>query len=179
MARGSTVLATARLRLRELTSDDAAFLLALLNDPGFIRYIGDRGVRTLADARDYIRKRIIDSYQQHGFGMYLAERVSDGAATGLCGLVRRDGLDAPDLGFALLPDWRGCGYAREGAAAVLEHARNVLQLPRVLAIATPDNDASNDLLTSLGMRRVQTVRLPGDETDLWLYALDTGAARAS
>lgn len=170
---GRIVITTARLRLREMTTADAAFMLELLNDPDFLRYIGDRGVRTLEDACRYIEKGTLDSYRRHGYGMYLAERLEDGAAVGVCGLVRREGLDGPDLGFALLPAWRGQGYATEGAAAVLVHARD-LGLARVLAIATPDNRASNALLTSLGMRREATVRLPGDDADLWLYACATG-----
>lgn len=163
------MLATERLTLREMTEADAAFMVTLLNDADFLRYIGDRGVRTEAEARAYLRDGPIRSYREHGFGMYLAERRADGVAIGVCGLVSRPGLDAPDLGFALLPAFRRAGLAAEGARAVLEFACGELGLERILAIATPDNAASITLLTGLAMRRDGTVRLPGGETDLELY----------
>lgn len=166
---GRTVLVTERLKLREMTEADAGFMVTLLNDPDFLRFIGDRGVRSEADARAYLRDGAISSYREHGFGMYLAERRSDGAETGVCGLVCRPGLPAPDLGFALLPPYRRAGLAAEGARAVLEFAGGELGLPRILAIATPDNAASIALLEALGMRFRGNVRLPGAETVLRLY----------
>lgn len=168
---------TRRLELREMTEADAAFMVTLLNDPDFLRYIGDRGVRTEAEARDYLRDGAISSYREHGFGMYLAERREDGAAIGVCGLVSRPGLAAPDLGFALLPAYRRDGFAAEGASAVLEFARGELGLPRILAIATPDNAASIALLQRLAMRPAGSVRLPGGDRDLELYEY-TGGGQA-
>lgn len=178
MATGRTVLATERLELREMTEDDAPFMVELLNDPGFLRYIGDRGVRTPAAAQAYLREGAIASYREHGYGMYLACLRADGSAAGVCGLVRRDGLDAPDLGFALLPPWRGRGLAAEGSRAVLQYALGPLGLERVVAIATPDNRASITLLEGLGMRHAGNVRLPGGDRTLNLYELraaDTAA----
>lgn len=171
MAAGRTVLTTSRLRLREMTEADAAFMVELLNDEAFLRYIGDRGVRSEDEARAYLREGAIASYRKHGYGMYIAERRSDGRAIGVCGLVRRDGLDAPDIGFAMLPAWRGEGYAGEGAQAVLDHALGPLALSRIVAIATPDNRASLALLEGLGMQPAGHVRLPGSEEDLRLYEI--------
>lgn len=171
MAAGRTVLTTPRLRLREMTEADAPFMVELLNDEAFLRYIGDRGVRTENDARAYLREGAIASYREHGYGMYLAERSADGRAIGVCGLVRRDGLDAPDIGFALLPAWRGGGYAGEGARAVLAHALGPLALPRIVAIATPDNRSSLALLEGLGMQPAGDVRLPGADELLRLYEI--------
>lgn len=165
------VLETDRLRLRWLTEDDAAFLCALLNDPDFLHFIGDRGVRTEAGARAYARERIRPHYAAHGFGMYAVVPKDGAHPVGLCGLVRRDGLDGVDLGFAFLPAWRRRGYAVEAARAVIAHARRDAGLTRLLAITQPDNTASIRTLESLGFRYERMVRLPGEDDDLRLYAL--------
>jgi len=169
------VLTTERLALRELTEDDAGFMVELLNDGDFLRYIGDRGVRTEDEARAYLREGTIASYAERGFGMYRAERREDGAVVGICGLVRRDGLDSPDLGFALLPAYRGAGYAAEGAAAMLDYAHEALGLRRILAIATPDNEASIALLEGIGMTLEGQVCLPKSTEflNLYVYAAPT------
>ncbi|HZW58656.1 MAG TPA: GNAT family N-acetyltransferase [Woeseiaceae bacterium] len=168
------VIETARLALRELTVDDAAFLKDVMNDAGFLKYIGDRGIRTLDDARAYLERGPLDSYRRHGYGMYLVTRRADDAALGICGLVRRDSLDAPDLGFAFLPPYRSQGYASEAAAATLEFGRKTLGLARILAIATPDNGASNRILRKCGMRLERRVRLPPDDSELNLYVCPAG-----
>lgn len=166
------ILETSRLRLRKLTTADAPFMLALLNDPDFHRYIGDRGVQSEVQARDYVKQGAIASYAQFGYGMYLAELKSDGRAAGICGLVRRDGLDDPDLGFAFMPEFRAQGLATEAASAVLRYAVNVLALPRIVAVVTPDNRASIALLQNAGMRQEGTVRLPDSDTDLDFYVYE-------
>ncbi|MDZ7770318.1 MAG: GNAT family N-acetyltransferase [Woeseiaceae bacterium] len=148
------------------------YMLALLNDPAFHQYIGDRGVQSEAQASDYIKDGAIASYTQFGYGMYLAELKSDARAAGICGLVRRDGLDDPDLGFAFMPEFRSQGLASEAASAVLRYAVDELALPRVVAIVTPDNQASIALLKEAGMRQDGTVRLPGGDTDLDLYVYE-------
>ena len=164
-----TVCETDRLLLRQLTPDDAEVMLALLNDSGFLRYIGDRGVRTLDDARGYIRDRIISTYEQHGFGMYLVVRRSDGEPVGICGLVKRDALEDVDLGYALLSEYRGSGYARESAQAVLALAHDAFGLKRVVAIVQPDNADSIRLLENLGMTREGFIRLKADAPEVLLY----------
>jgi len=168
----SAILETRRLRLRKLTTADAPFMLALVNDPAFHQYIGDRGVQSEAQARDYIKHGTIASYVQFGYGMYLAELKSDGRAAGICGLVRRDGLDDPDLGFAFMPEFRFRGLATEAASAVLHYGINVLALPRIVAVVTPDNRASIALLKNAGMRQEGTVRLPDCNTDLDYYVYE-------
>ena len=152
-----TVLETDRLRLRQFRPDDAAFVLELLNEPSWLRFIGDRGVRTLDDARAYIENGPRAMFARHGFSLLLVERKADGAALGMCGLIQRDSLDAPDIGYAFLPRFWGQGYAREAAAAVLAYAHDTLGLPRILAITDPDNATSIKLLESLGMRFVETI----------------------
>lgn len=145
------ILTTARLTLRELVEADAAFVVRLLNDPDFLRFIGDRAVRTLDDARAYLRSGPIASYRQHGFGLFLVEDA-EAQPIGFCGLLRRTELPDVDLGFAFLPQFRGRGYALEAAAATLAYAWNELRLPRVVAITAPDNQRSLSLLGKLGMR---------------------------
>ena len=164
----STVLQTERLILRRLSTDDAPFVFELVNDPDWLRFIGDRGVRTLDDARDYIRKGPIDSYERLGYGLYAVERKEGGRPIGICGLVRRDFLDDVDIGFALLPAFRGKGYAREAARAVMSHARD-LGLDRILAITSQDNVASQRLLERLGLREEGNVRLGVDSEWLRLF----------
>jgi len=152
------VLESPRLRLRQVVDEDAPFILALLNDPGWLRYIGDRGVRTLDDARRYIAQGPRKMYADHGFGLYLVERKLDGVPLGLCGLIRRETLPDVDIGFALAEQFRGQGYAHEAAAATLRHAREALRLPRVVAIAMPENQASTRLLERLGLRFERTIQ---------------------
>ena len=117
-------LETARLKLREFSADDAAFVLRLLNEPSFIEFIGDRGVRTLTDAERYLRNGPMASYRHHGHGLLRVSLKDGDIPVGMCGLVKRDTLPAPDIGFALLPDFWGRGYVTEAAEAVLEHGEH-------------------------------------------------------
>ena len=144
------MIETDRLILRPFTPDDAAFVHALYNEPSFLRYIGDRGVHDLDAARAYIESGPLASYQRHGFGLYVVERQDGGERMGVCGLLKRDMLDSPDLGFAFLPAYWSQGYAFEAASAVLTFARSALGLTRILAITSRDNAASIALLARLG-----------------------------
>ncbi len=164
------MLETDRLRLRELSAlDDAAFVLELLNDEAFLRYIGDRGVRTLEDAERYIQDGPVDSYAQNGYGLFCVDVVETGEPAGICGLVKRPALADPDIGFAFLPELRTRGYALEAARAVLEHARHDLGLRRILAIVSPDNERSERLLLKLGMRYECRIRITDERTPLKLF----------
>jgi RimJ/RimL family protein N-acetyltransferase len=144
-------------------------MLALLNDPSWLRFIGDRGVRTLEDARKYILDGPVDSYERVGFGMYLVERKETGEPVGICGLVKRDALDDVDIGYAFLPGFRRRGYAIEAASAVLRYGRDVVGLRRVVAITDPENEASIRVLEKLGMRYEKKVRLSKDGEEISLY----------
>lgn len=172
-------LETERLILRRMTRDDAPFVLELLNDPGWLRYIGDRGVRTLDDARAYIEKGPVAMVARHGFGLDVVERREGGVPLGICGLIRRETLPDVDLGFAFLPAHRGRGYAVEAARAVLRHGRETLGLQRIVAIATPDNYDSIRLLEKLGLRYERRVTLAGDDEVLSLYAIGAPATGTS
>lgn len=157
------------LREYEDDDDDAATLLAQLNEPSFHRFIGDRGVRTLADARAYLQDRVRASYVEHGFGMYLVS-LGEGIPVGLAGLVRRAGLEHVDLGFALAQRHWGRGYATEAGGAVLTLARERFGLTYVVAITDPDNVASARVLERLGFVEDGRVRLPGESIDLRRFA---------
>jgi RimJ/RimL family protein N-acetyltransferase len=146
------ILETSRLLLRHVVDTDAAFILEMLNQPSFIQFIGDRGVRDLNAARDYIETRFTKSYADHGFGMFMVELKEDGTPLGICGLVSRDTLPAPDIGFAFLPQHWSKGYAYESADAVMKYARADLGIGTILAITTKDNESSGRLLEKIGLR---------------------------
>ena len=161
-------LRTPRLLLRRFTLDDADFVVELVNDPDWLRFIGDRGVRTPDEARAYLARGPIAMYQREGFGLYLVELAATRAPIGMCGLVKREGLDDVDIGFAFLPAWRGQGFALESAQATLAHARE-LGLDRIVAIVSHGNDASIRLLERIGMRSAGTVKLPRGGDEVLLY----------
>ncbi len=155
--------------LRRLELNDAAFILELLNEPSFLRFIGDKGVRNLAGARSYLLKGPIDSYERHGFGLYAA-CLRDCTPIGICGLLKRDGLDDVDVGFAFLSRYWSKGYAVESSSAVLMHARQVLRLKRVVAITAPENRASIAVLEKIGLKFERTIKLAADASELNLFA---------
>lgn len=165
----TALLRTVRLSLRQLVPDDSAFAVELLNDPDWIRYIGDRGVRTASDARRYLEDGPIAMYREAGFGLYLVEHTASATPIGLCGLIRREGLEDVDLGFAFLPAWRGQGYAYEASVAVLEEGRERFGLKRIVAIVSPDNARSIALLERLGLAYERRLRYAGDGDEVALY----------
>ena len=169
MTDASHVLDTQRLVLRRLEPADAGFILEITNDPDWLRHIGDRGIRSLDDARRYITEGPRAMYERHGFGLYLVEQRDGGTPIGLCGLIKRDWLDDVDIGFAFLPAFRGRGFALEAAAATLEFGRTTLGLHRIAAIVSPGNADSLRLLGRLGMRLERMVLPPNETSPLCLY----------
>ncbi len=165
-------LATERLRLTRLTADDAAFILELLNEPTFRRYIGDKGARTLDGARAYLREVPLAHYARFGYGLYRVGLPADDVAIGICGLVNRDPFPDPDLGFAFLKAYWGNGYALESSVAVLGEARDRLGLDRVLAIADEENTASTRLLDKLGFGYERMVTMPGETSQVRQYSIE-------
>ncbi len=172
--RRTLIATTERLLITRFTLDDAPFILRLLNEPLWLRYIGDKGVHTLDDARDYLRSGPLASYAEHGFGLYRVALRKNGTALGLCGLIKRPALQEVDLGFAFLQNVHGQGFAREAAQAVLEHARSDLALERIVAITTPDNLRSQSLLLKLGFQQNGMIRLEegGEELAFFERVLD-------
>jgi [ribosomal protein S5]-alanine N-acetyltransferase len=145
---------TERLRLRPIQLADAPFLLRLVNQASWIRFIGDRKVHTVPEAEHYIDARMIESYRVYGYGLYVVELKPDGVPIGLCGLVKRPYLEQPDIGFAFLDEHAGHGHGAESAAAIIAHARTVWSQPRLLAITSPDNVRSGRLLLKAGFHVV-------------------------
>ena len=165
-------LETERLALRPLTLDDAEFILALLNDPSFIRQIGDRGIRTLEGARDYLRNKPLASYAQHGVGMYLTSLRADGTPVGICGLFKRDAHPDFELGFAFMTPFQQKGYAVEASRAAIEEGRSKFGAKRIVAVTDRVNTGSLKVLEKLGLRFEKTFHLPGDPEELQLFARD-------
>lgn len=161
---------TPRLVLSELTQDDAGFIAELLNSPGFLANIGDRGVRDAADARRYIAQGPAASYAAHGFGLWKVSLASDGTPVGMSGLIKRDELPFADLGYAFLPEHAGHGYASEAGAAALDFGFRNRGLPRILAIVRPGNEASMRVLAKLGMGERGVVQL--DHQALHVFGVD-------
>ena len=164
-----TILETERLSLRRLTPDDAQFILELLNQPSFLRYIGDKGVRNSEDAIQYIQTGPVASYDRFGFGLYLVELKESGTPIGMCGLLKRETLADVDVGFAFLPDYWSRGYAFEAAAAVMTYGREVLGLRRIVAITSLDNAASIKLLEKIGLRFERLIKLTEDQPEVRLF----------
>ena len=166
-----SVIETDRLVLRKPATDDAEFILELLNEPSFLHFIGDKGVRTLDDAREYIRQGPMVSYESHGFGLYLT-LLKDGAVPiGMCGLLKRESLADVDIGFAFLPAYWSRGYALESASAVMRYGLETRGLKRIVAITNPDNEASIRLLEKLGLKYERMIRLAEDGPEIRLYGL--------
>ncbi len=170
------ILETERLILREIIETDDEFVLDLLNQPSFIKYIGDRNVRTIEQAREFIENRYRQSYREHGFGLYAVELKSEipnpKSQIGICGFVKRDSLPDADIGFAFLPQFCGKGYALESANAVMKYGRDVLGLARVLAITSQDNESSGRLLEKIGFKFERLIKMPHDTEELKLFSSD-------
>lgn len=163
---------TPRLALRRLTEEDAPFILGLLNEPTFIDNIADRGVRTDEQARAYLRDGPMASYARFGFGLLLVSLRPAGTPIGICGILKRDALDDPDLGYALLPSFCGSGYAHEAASGTLDHVRVVPGVQRVSAITKPANAPSIRLLEKLGFRYERLMRLTEGAEENRLFMRD-------
>jgi RimJ/RimL family protein N-acetyltransferase len=157
--------------MRRFSFDDAPFFITLLNDPDWIRFIGDKNVHDEEQARAYMSRAYMAQYEKQGFGLYLVERIEDGAPIGMCGLIKRDGLDDVDIGFAFLKEHRGKGYAFEAARAAINDGRDQWHVRRVVGIATPDNVDSIALLKKLGMQFERETKLKPDAETLVVYGM--------
>ncbi|MFE4761266.1 GNAT family N-acetyltransferase [Bacillus mycoides] len=163
------VLETERLTLRWLDVKDTPFILELVNDPAWIQFIGDKGIKNLEDAKKYILNGPVDMYNKMGFGLYLVERKEDFTPLGMCGLIKRDSLEDVDIGFAFLEKFRSKGYGYESAAAVIEYGVQKLGLKRIVAITSIDNVASGTLLEKAGLRFEKIISDSGENLKLFGY----------
>jgi|SRR3954471_3679285 RimJ/RimL family protein N-acetyltransferase len=164
------ILETERLVLREVCGEDAAFILQLVNEPSWLRYIGDKHIKTLEAAQNYILKGPVEMYARLGFGLWVAELKEVNTPIGICGLIKRDSLNDIDIGFAFLPAYWRRGYAFESASATMSYAQKSLGLKRIIAVMSPDNYASDRLLEKLGFRFERMVRLANGAPEIKLYA---------
>lgn len=158
--------------MRWLRPGDEAILLAVWNDPAFIRNVGDRGIRTLEKAAEAMAAGPLKLYETHGYGPFRVALEKTDEAIGICGLFKRDNLEDPDIGFGLLPEHCGKGLAFEAATAVSEHTRNDLGLGRIIAIVSPGNAPSIRLIEKLGLNFESMLLMPGDEEEICLYSVD-------
>jgi len=168
----SPILETERLILREMNDDDAAFMLEIVNVPEFIKYVGDRGVRTVDDAVKYVNDGPVASYAEHGFGLWLVELRDTGEKLGICGFVKRDNLDDVDIGFGFLPRYWSKGYAYESAIAAMEYGRNTLGFARIIGVTSQDNKSSVRLLEKIGLKFERMVQMAEGEREIQLFASD-------
>lgn len=166
------VLTTERLGLDRFTLDDATFALELLNEPAFLRFIGDKRVRTLDDARAYLENGPLASYRRNGHGLLCVRLLESRAPIGMCGLLRRDAVPDPDIGFAFLPAYQGRGYALEASQAVLDHGRGALNFSRIVAYTAVDNERSIRLLERLGLAFEGLVSMPGTDDENRRFAVE-------
>jgi [ribosomal protein S5]-alanine N-acetyltransferase len=165
------VLETERLIVREFGLTDSEFIIELLNTPGWLQFIGDRNVKTVANAEAYLMNGPIASYAKNGFGLYMVALKDSGEPVGMCGLIKRDALEHVDIGFAFLPQHSGKGFAYEAAAATLLYAKDQLGLTHIVAITNTDNVASVALLQKLGLKFERLIRMPGEDIDLNLFSV--------
>ena len=164
------LIETERLRLRPVTVDDTELMLAIWNDPAFIRNVSDRGIRTVEQAREAIEGGAQKLFEDYGYGPYCMSLKSDKTMIGICGLFKRDNLEDPDIGFGVLPDYCGKGYAGEAATAVVDFARNELGIAVLTAIVSPTNAPSIGLIKKLGLTFEQMITMPGDDDAICLYS---------
>lgn len=166
------IIETERLYLSRVTVDNASFLVDLLNEPSFLQYIGDKGVRATEEAVKYIKTEFLDSYAQRGFGLLLVKIKHNNTPIGICGIKKRNSLELPEIGYAFLSKFRSKGYATESARAVIDYARNGLGLKRVVAITSPENEASVRVLEKIGFQFEKMIDLPDFESKIKLFTAD-------
>jgi RimJ/RimL family protein N-acetyltransferase len=164
------VTSTARLDIKLIDTNDAAFYLALLNTPNWLKFIGDRKIYSLKDAENYIQKSVLNSYKTHGFGFYKLLLKGTEQTIGACGFVKRDYLPHPDIGYAILPDFEGKGYTFEAAEALMKYGENTLKLPTILGITSEINIASQHILRNIGLDRKGFVKDPETNVDILLFS---------
>jgi RimJ/RimL family protein N-acetyltransferase len=166
------IVETNRLILREFNISDAPFIITLLNSPGWLQFIGERNVKTEEAAKNYLVNGPIKSYKENGYGLWLVQIKENHTPVGMCGILKRDTLPNPDIGFAFLPEYNGIGYAYEMASATIDYAQNQLELPVISAITVPHNSRSIKLLEKIGLRFNKTIVFPGSDEKLFLFDND-------
>jgi RimJ/RimL family protein N-acetyltransferase len=167
-----SLLATKRLFLSEFDINDAPFLFQLMNDPDWILNIGDREINSIEDAEKFISNKFFKSYKENGFGFYMIRLLENNSPIGICGLINRQGLKHVDIGYALLPRFRGKGYAFEATESLYEYGHNKLKIDVIVAIVNSDNNKSIALLEKLGLHFEKMITLPNDTKEIKLFSPD-------
>ena len=166
------ILETERLVLRQLTEADAAFFMKLANTPSWLKYIGDRNIKSIEASKKYLRDGSIKSYKERGFGFYMVELQENNDLLGVCGLIKRDTLEDVDIGFAFMPEAEGKGFGYESAYSVLNYAKNKLKINRIIAITVPENERSIGLIKKIGLTYEKMVKLEDDGEDLMQFGIN-------
>lgn len=166
------VFTTERLTISHFNVNDSAFILELMNTPGWIKFVGDRGIKTIDDAKNYLTNKMLGSYTEFGFGMYAVRLKNSKITIGMCGLVKREGLEDVDIGFAFLPNYNGQGYAFEAASATMNYAINDLELKRIVAITLKENTSSIKLLEKIGLQFEENINIADDPEELMLFGMN-------
>ena len=163
------IIETERLVLKPMSVEDSQLIFELYNSPNFIKFIGDRNIKTLEDAENYIKNRFLPQMERLGYGNFLITKKDDGKKIGGVGIFERDGLDVHDIGFSFLPEFEGKGYGFESAKKLMETAFSELGLKKISAITSKENVASQKLIEKLGLNYLKTIQLPDDEEELLYY----------
>ena len=166
------ILETDRLWLKPVSTSNAAFVLEMYNSPKFIQFIGDRNIRTVEDAENYITEKFLPQWEKLGYGNFVIERKEDGKTIGAVGIFQREGLDVGDIGFSFLPQFQGKGYGFEAASKLLEKAFADFGLTKVSAITTEENEVSRKLILKLGLKYFKKIRLPEEQVDLLYFEIE-------
>lgn len=161
---------TERLSIEEVGLEDALFIFEILNSPKWIEFIGNRNVKTLEDAENYIKRLLLDSYEKNDYGLFKMVLQSEQKAIGICGLVNRPSLDHPDIGFAILPNYERKGYTKEAALATMEYAKSELGFKTILGITSEKNIASQNLLEKIGLSLIDRNKRLGEGDEVMLYS---------
>jgi [ribosomal protein S5]-alanine N-acetyltransferase len=162
---------TERLVLSPTSEGDAEFVFSLFNTPKWLKYIGDRNIRSVEDAKEYIKNKMLPQLERLGFANYTLIRKSDQKKIGICGLYDREGIEGYDIGFAFLPDFEGNGYGFESANKLKQVAFHEFGIHEIVAITTKDNITSQKLLEKLELRLTGFIKLPNDDEELLLYKI--------
>ena len=172
MSRSIIQYETERLLLKPTGVEDAEFILALLNSPGWLEHIGDRNVHTILESTKYIQDRMLPNYKEHGYGNFTVIRKEDSVKIGTSGIYARPGMEDVDIGFSVLPEYMGMGYSYEAALKMMWLAEHKFGIKKITAITTRANMASQNLIKKLGMKFIKDVELEGDDEVLMQFGLE-------
>ncbi|ASD69160.1 GNAT family N-acetyltransferase [Pseudoalteromonas piscicida] len=163
------IAAGKRIFLRKANLNDAGFLLRLLNQKSFIDNIRDKGIKTQQQAEEHIEQAYLIPYQIGAPAAYIVVEASSNISIGLCGLYQRPFFNIPDLGYALLDEFTGRGYASEAARLLMEYAKLEEGYVKLGAITLESNCSSMSLLSKVGFSRIGKIIIESDFTPVVVF----------